>query len=144
MKKSGTWIFVIIVALFAGFLAGLLAGRSIQADRVEISPLLQQGGSEVSATAPSLSAGSITKEPSTPTVTSHGSVVNINTASLEELDKLPGIGPSIAQQIIDYRMEHGAFNNIYELINVSGIGEKKLIAILDYITVEDKNEDLSS
>ena len=138
MKKSGTWIFVVIVALFAGFLAGLLAGRSIQADRVEISPLLQQAGTEVSATGASLSASSVTQESSSP------SVVNINTASLEELDKLPGIGRSIAQQIIDYRAEHGAFNNIYELINVSGIGEKKLIAILDYITVEDINEDISS
>ena len=138
MKKSGSWGFVVIVALFAGFLAGILAGRSIQADRVEISPLLQQAEATVSEKDASISAGSITQESPAQIGTVPVNMVNINTASLEELDKLPGIGPSIAQQIIDYRMEHGAFNNIYELINISGIGEKKLAAILDYITVEDK------
>lgn len=138
MKKSGSWGFVVIVALFAGFLAGILVGRSIQADRVEISPLLQQAEATVSEKDASISAGSITQESPAQIGTVPVNMVNINTASLEELDKLPGIGPSIAQQIIDYRTEHGAFNNIYELINISGIGEKKLAAILDYITVEDK------
>lgn len=138
MKKSGSWGFVVIVALFTGFLAGILAGRSIQADRVEISPLLQQAEATVSEKDASISAGSITQESPAQIGTVPVNMVNINTASLEELDKLPGIGPSIAQQIIDYRTEHGAFNNIYELINISGIGEKKLAAILDYITVEDK------
>ncbi len=138
MKKSGSWGFVVIVALFAGFLVGILAGRSIQADRVEISPLLQQAEATISEKDASISAGSITQESPAQIGTVPVNMVNINTASLEELDKLPGIGPSIAQQIIDYRTEHGAFNNIYELINISGIGEKKLAAILDYITVEDK------
>lgn len=47
--------------------------------------------------------------------------VNINTAGLEELMTLPGIGESKAQAIIQYREEHGAFQNIEELTNISGI-----------------------
>lgn len=52
-------------------------------------------------------------------------LVNINTASLEELDALPGVGPSTAQAIIDDRTQNGAFASIEDLLRVSGIGEKK-------------------
>ena len=50
---------------------------------------------------------------------------SINTSGLDELVRLPGIGPSIAQRIIDYRAEHGLFQNIEELMNVPGIGPAK-------------------
>lgn len=60
--------------------------------------------------------------------------VNINTAGLEELTSLPGIGPVLGQRIIDYREEHGPFENTAALLNVSGIGAAKLEAILDQIT----------
>lgn len=52
-------------------------------------------------------------------------LVNINTASLEELDALPGVGPSTAQAIIDDREQNGPFASIEDLMRVSGIGEKK-------------------
>ncbi|OUN89206.1 ComEA family DNA-binding protein [[Collinsella] massiliensis] len=54
-----------------------------------------------------------------------GALVNINTASLEELDALPGVGPSTAQAIIDDREQNGPFVSIEDLMRVSGIGEKK-------------------
>ncbi|WP_019238626.1 MULTISPECIES: ComEA family DNA-binding protein [Enorma] len=54
-----------------------------------------------------------------------GALVNINTASLEELDALPGVGPSTAQAIIDDREQNGPFASIEDLMRVSGIGEKK-------------------
>lgn len=61
--------------------------------------------------------------------------VNLNTATQGELDSLPGIGPSIAQKIIDYREKNGKFNKIEELQNVKGIGESKYSEIKDKITV---------
>jgi len=64
------------------------------------------------------------------------SVVNINTASLEQLDILPGIGPAIAQDIIDYRLANGKFQRIEDILAVPGIGQAKYEAIRDLITVE--------
>jgi len=65
--------------------------------------------------------------------------ININTASLEELDSLPGIGPSKAQAIIDYRTINGSFVVIEDIMNVSGIGEATFNNIKDLITVSDDN-----
>ncbi len=52
--------------------------------------------------------------------------VHLNTATLEELDSLPGIGPVTAQKILDYRAQHGAFQSVDELDAVSGIGPARL------------------
>ena len=62
-------------------------------------------------------------------------VVNINTASSAELQTLSGIGPSMAQSIIDERTKNGAFASVDDLMRVSGIGEKKLAKIKDCICV---------
>lgn len=66
---------------------------------------------------------------------SAGSLVNINTASLSELDALQGVGPATAQRIIDYRMANGGFRTIDEIKNVPGIGDARFAAIKDAITV---------
>jgi competence protein ComEA len=62
-------------------------------------------------------------------------VVNVNTAGLEELDTLPGVGPATAQAILDYRREHGPFQRPEDLLNVRGIGEKKLAQMLPRVRV---------
>ena len=63
--------------------------------------------------------------------------VNINTATAEELDVLPGIGPALAGRIIAYREEHGPFTEVEELLEVSGIGEVVLDGLRDQIVLED-------
>lgn len=61
--------------------------------------------------------------------------VNLNTATSEQLQTLPGIGPALAKTIIDYRAKTGKFTKIEELLNVKGIGEKKFQQIKDRLVV---------
>jgi competence protein ComEA len=64
-----------------------------------------------------------------------GAKININTATLAELDQLPRIGPAIAQRIIDYRTTNGPFGRIEDIMNVRGIGPATFDQIKDLITV---------
>lgn len=66
---------------------------------------------------------------------SAGGKVNINSASESELESLPGIGPTLAQRIVDYRTQHGPFHDVKDLLKVEGIGDKKFASLKDYVTV---------
>jgi competence protein ComEA len=61
--------------------------------------------------------------------------VNLNTATLEQLDTLDGVGPGIAQRILDYRQQHGGFSRVEELGEVPGIGDKRLATLTPLVTV---------
>jgi competence protein ComEA len=63
--------------------------------------------------------------------------ININTAKVEELDILPGVGPKMAQAIIDFREAHGKFSALEDLQKVKGFGPKKFAAIRPHITLAD-------
>ncbi len=64
-----------------------------------------------------------------------GAKVSLNAATLEQLDSLPGIGPVLAQRILDYRQQHGPFRRVEDLLNVSGIGEARLADLKPLVTV---------
>jgi competence protein ComEA len=61
--------------------------------------------------------------------------VNLNTATPEQLDTLPGVGPATAQKILEYRQQHGGFGSVDELGQLSGIGEKRLAALREQVQV---------
>lgn len=125
---------------------GLLAEAG--ADKLNLAALLEDGqqlvipyqdgrevptaasGVELPSTGPDTSAGA-TQEPVGNT---NPELLNLNTATLEELEALPGIGPTLAQRIIDYRDQNG-FYVIEDLMNVSGIGQSTFDEIKDLITV---------
>ncbi len=71
-----------------------------------------------------------------PAAPAPGGKINLNTATLEQLDSLPGIGPAIAQRIIDYREKAGGFKSVEQITEVSGIGEATLAKIKDLVTVQ--------
>jgi competence protein ComEA len=61
--------------------------------------------------------------------------ININSATLDDLQKLPRIGPKVAQRILDFRKQNGPFKRVEDLMKVKGIGEKTFTQLKEQITV---------
>ena len=78
-------------------------------------------------------SGALAQEP-THSATS-GTTLNLNSATLPQLEALPGIGRSTAERIIEYRQKNGGFKRIEDLMNVRGIGEKSFLKLKPLITV---------
>jgi competence ComEA-like helix-hairpin-helix protein len=99
------------------------AGRPV-APRAKVPPPLSPGARSPGGKAPA---------PSRFSWQSPGDKININRASLEELQELPGIGPALAGRIVEYRERHGSFGSIEALKKVQGIGDKRLEQIRDRV-----------
>ena len=130
MKKACLFLFIGLTVFFLGMTTGLLVGQNVYGGQVTLEQVQQPSRDnpthgQTENTQPAF-------------------LININTASVNLLDSLPGIGPTIAQRIVDYRQANGSFETKEELMNVSGIGKEKLNAIYDLITVEDNNENTGS
>lgn len=100
-----------------------LAETAEQTQAVISSPVVRTAGIELEGEDTAVAAG--------------GEIVNINSAGVAELDTLPGIGPSTAEKIVEYRETNGPFATIDEILSVAGIGPAKFEQIEPFITVED-------
>ena len=142
MKKQKIPILVLITCIFAAFVFGFFAGRNLNRTPVQIRTISPAPETALVSTEDTAATETETAstESSDSAASENASVsfpININTATSAQLENLPGIGPVIAQRIVDYRNANGPFASTGQLINVSGIGEKRLAAIWDYITIGD-------
>ncbi len=158
MKKSAIIAMLIVTLSFAAFVGGFYVGKQSAPPPIYIqgvptlSPATQPAGSvgqpdtpsTNTATTPSGTSPAATESQPKPTETTPLFPLDINTATKEQLDKLPGIGPVLAQAIIDYRNEFGPYLSVEDLLRVPGIGEKKLGSILEYIYVAGGNHEDTS
>lgn len=117
MIKKGSLVFLLLFALFFSFVAGMFMGRQNPSANINLTSQTLQTNSDNDFSEKTASGK-----------------VNINTASYSLLLSLPNIGETLAQRIIDYRTEYGAYSCIDDLLNVKGIGEAKLADIRPYIT----------
>jgi competence protein ComEA len=92
-------------------------------------------GEQVLVGIPAPADGAPTGAGGQPAGASTGGLVNLNTATLDQLDTLPGIGPTLAERILQWRQQHGRFSSVDELQEVSGIGPMKFEQLVDLATV---------
>jgi competence protein ComEA len=111
---------------------GALSGARL--DRLNLAAKLVDGQQVAVGVAPALDAGG------GPPATAGGSAspgapVDLNTGTLEQLQTLPGVGPVLAQHILDWRAQHGRFASVEQLNDVTGIGDVKFAALKSLVTV---------
>ena len=129
MKKDSAMLLAAVTLLFTVFVAGFFIGRHMQSTPAAINKPTDSKATATSAAATDSNGHSVKTK------------LNVNTATAEQLDALPGIGPVLAGRIIEYRRQNGSFTSISQLADVQGIGQERLIAIMEYITVEETYED---
>ena len=138
---------------FLGFMIGFFVGRNhvvvktaqgavieVEENSADSAPARETEEAQKTPDASGSSAsGDLPAEQVLPAAESETAAVSypldLNRATAEQLQTLPGIGPAIAQRIVDYREEHGAFETKEALMEVSGIGQKRFDAIASMITV---------
>lgn len=118
MKKP-QWILIGITGAFLCLLIGVFVGRNLTG---AYTPVDQALNTQIQDTSQN--------------VENKDGKIDINTATLQQLQLLPGIGETIAQRILDYRKENGLFTTLEDIMKVSGIGESKFEQIKPYIKIE--------
>lgn len=122
MKNARISLLLVLTCIFAAFTLGLFAGRNFNKTPVTIRAL------PAATEAPA-------EPPAEDTAPTQPKILDLNTATSEQLQTLPGIGPVLAERILSYRQELGSFTSVGQLMNVAGIGEKKLEELWDHVTI---------
>ena len=120
-----------LTAAFVLFTGGWFFASQTQGEPYTVT--VQQAAASSSASQADTYAASQSSQPES---LLEGERIPVNSADVYELDRLPGIGPTKAQAIVEYREEHGPFQSTDQLLEVSGIGEATLEGLLDYITLD--------
>ncbi len=138
-KRLTVWLWLAALAMgVAVCMMAALSAPSLLDDGVKYSEAASDGTSQ---SVPNVPAPEAAVQPAPESASSAqppsaaGEKISINTANRETLMTLDGIGETLAQRIIDYREIYGDFASVDDLLNVQGIGEKRLAAIRDKITV---------
>ncbi len=129
LEKS-QWILMVLTVLFVTFTLAFFIGRNSVRAVITTQSIAKPTASQSSASLQDTAAEQETQIIEQPRV-------NLNTASLEELEDLPGIGPKLAERIIAWREENGAFLSVEQLMDISGIAEGKFEDIKDFVCVEE-------
>ena len=162
LKNKAIAALAALVLLFSGFTGGFFLGRNTRVGAIQTTrtvyetvpaetvivmqevlvtlPVVTEPPEET--TVPDRSTPVVSSEPretkpkeTTPKEPEVSFPVNINKANKQQLMALPGIGETLAQRIIDYRNANGPFSSVDQLINIKGIGEKRLETLRPYATV---------
>lgn len=127
MRKQRISIILIVTMVFAAFTLGFFLGS-------------QQNHHGITVSVPEEYLTAPTPQTESETIPAEETVgivfpISINEADKEAFMALPGIGEVLADRILNYRQENGAFSSPEDLLNVEGIGKKRLEEILDFITI---------
>jgi|SRR5215208_4274041 len=106
-------------------LSGVNLAAKVEDGRQVIVPPRGAAGTSAGAAAGAATAAGAGGPPGAP--------LNLNTATVEQLDQLDGVGPVTAQKIVAYRQQHGGFRSVSELDQVPGIGPKRMAALKDHL-----------
>lgn len=121
------------LAFFLGYHFGTSSTGSLRINTVPVAPRVDPSASQ--AASDGTEAADPTLQETEVASTDAQLLIDLNTATKEELMLLEGIGEKTAQSILSYREQHGSFTDISQLLKVEGIGEKKFAAIREQVTV---------
>lgn len=113
------------------------AGLADTADvaKLQMATELRDGQQVIVPTQTVVSESTVSAATASASVAPVAGPINVNTASAAELEALPGIGPALAERIIEYRNEHGPFSTIDALVDVQGVSERMVEDFRDQVTV---------